>query len=107
MWLLSDERPLFFNHSFEERLTGMTDAGHTFDPDCPVIYQISVQGYLDKSRADWFDGMVIVPQVGAEGVTVTQLTGEVVDQAALLGLLRKLYDLGLTLLLIERVELKN
>ena len=85
----------------------MTDAGHTFNPDSPVIYQIIVQGYLDKSRADWFDGMVIVPQVVAEGVSITQLTGEVVDQAALLGLLRKLYDLGLTLLLVKRIELKN
>jgi hypothetical protein len=107
MWLFSDPRPVFCNRSFEKRLTGMTDAGHTFNPDCPVIYQISVQGYLDKSRADWFDGMVIVPQVGAEGVSITQLTGEVVDQAALLGLLRKLYDLGLTLLLVKRIELKN
>jgi hypothetical protein len=85
----------------------MTDAGHTFSPDSPVIYQISVQGFLDKNRADWFDGMVIVPQVDADGVCLTQLTGEVVDQAALLGLLRKLYDLGLTLLLVKRIELKN
>ena len=85
----------------------MTDAGHTFNPDCPVIYQISVQGYLDERRADWFDGMVIVPQVSAEGVSITQLTGEVVDQAALLGLLRKLYDLGLTLISVKRIELNN
>jgi hypothetical protein len=85
----------------------MTDVGPTLNPDCPVIYEITVQGYLDKSRADWFDGMVIEPQVGAEGVSVTQLTGEVVDQAALLGLLRKLYDLGLTLLLVKRIDMKN
>lgn len=83
----------------------MTDAGHKFNPDCPVIYQITVQGYLDESRADWFDGMSIVPQEGAEGMSVTRLTGEVVDQAALHGLLRKLYDLGLSLLSIKRIEL--
>lgn len=83
----------------------MTDAGHKFNPDCPVIYQVTVQGYLDKSRADWFDGMSIVPQEGAEGMSVTRLTGEVVDQAALHGLLRKLYDLGLSLLSIKRIEL--
>ena len=83
----------------------MTDAGRTFDPDCPVIYQMTVQGYLDERRSDWFDGMAIEPQVDAEGMRVTRLTGEVVDQAALLGLLRKLYDLGLSLLSIERIEL--
>ena len=81
----------------------MTDAGHTFHPDSPVIYQISVQGYLDKSRADWFDGMDIEPQVDADGRSVTKLTGKVVDQAALHGLLRKLYDLGLSLLSIKRI----
>ena len=41
----------------------MTDAGHKFKPDCPANYQITVQGYLDKSRADWFDGMVIEPLI--------------------------------------------
>ena len=82
----------------------MTDAGRTCDPDCPVIYQMTVQGYLDERRSDWFDGMAIEPQIDAEGMSVTRLTGEVVDQAALLGLLRKLYDLGLSLLSIERIE---
>ena len=82
----------------------MTDAGRTFDPDCPVIYQMTHQGYLDERRSDWFDGMAIEPQIDAEGMSVTRLTGEVVDQAALLGLLRKLYDLGLSLLAIERIE---
>ena len=83
----------------------MTDAGHTFNPDCPVIYQITVQGYLDERRADWFDGMAIEPQVDADGRSVTKLTGRVVDQAALHGLLRRLYDLGLSLLSIKRIEL--
>jgi len=82
----------------------MTDAGHTLNPDCPVIYQITVRGYLDQSRADWFDGMAIEPQVDAEGRSIARLTGEVVDQAALHGLLRKLYDLGLSLLSIKRNE---
>jgi hypothetical protein len=83
----------------------MIDAEHNFNPDCPVIYQITVQGYLDESRSDWFDGMAIEPQVEADGRSVTKLTGKVVDQAALHGLLRKLHDLGLSLLLIKRNEL--
>ena len=64
-----------------------------------------MQGYLDERRADWFDGMAIEPQVDAGGMNVTWLTGEVVDQAALHGLLRKLYDLGLSLLSVKRIEL--
>ena len=83
----------------------MTDAGHKFKPDCPVIYQIIVQGYLDENRSDWFDGMDIEPQVDADGRSVTKLTGMVVDQAALQGLLRKLYDLGLSLLSMQGKEL--
>ena len=83
----------------------MTDAEHTFNPDCPAIYQITVQGYLDESRSDWFDSMAIEPQVDADGKSVTKLTGKVVDQAALHGLLRKLYDLGLSLLSTKRIEL--
>ena len=83
----------------------MTDAEYMFNPDCPVIYQITVQGYLDERRADWFDGMAIEPQVDADGRSVTKLTGRVVDQAALHGLLRRLYDLGLSLLSIKRIEL--
>ena len=83
----------------------MTDAGHKFKPDWPVIYKIIVQGYLDENRSDWFDGMDIEPQVDADGRSVTKLTGMVVDQAALQGLLRKLYDLGLSLLSMQRKEL--
>ncbi len=50
-------------------------------------------------------GMTIVPQVLAEDTTITTLTGTVVDQAALHGLLRKLYALGMPLLSVNRVEL--
>ena len=83
----------------------MTDAEHNINPDCPVIYQITVQGYLDESRSDWFDGMDIEPEVDEDGRSVTKLAGKVVDQAALHGLLRKLYDLGLSLLSMKRDEL--
>jgi hypothetical protein len=82
----------------------MTDAGRMVDPDRPVIYQIIVQGYLDESRSDWFDGMAIEHQVDSAGSGVTKLTGKVIDQAALHGLVRNLYDLGLTLLSVNRIE---
>ena len=72
--------------------------------DCPAVYQIEVQGYLDESRSDWFDDMAIVPQVDAQGASITRLTGRIIDQAALHGLLLKLYDLGMPLLLVNCIE---
>jgi hypothetical protein len=74
------------------------------DLDCPATYVIEVQGWLDESWSDWFDGMDVVPQVSAEGKTITKLTGGVIDQAALLGLLRRLHNLHLRLLSVNRVE---
>jgi hypothetical protein len=82
----------------------MTRARQALTLDCPTTYQIEVQGYLDENRAEWFDGMSLVPQVLAEDRTITTLTGRVVDQAALHGLLRKLYMLGLPLLSLKRIE---
>ena len=77
------------------------------DPDCPATYAIEVQGWLDESWSDWFDDMDVVPEVTAEGTTITKLTGIVVDQAALLGLLRRLHNLHLRLLSVNQVERKE
>jgi hypothetical protein len=74
------------------------------DLDCPATYVIEVKGWLDESWSDWFDGMDVVPEVSAEGTTITKLTGTIVDQAALLGLLRRLHNLHLRLLSVNRVE---
>lgn len=62
------------------------------------IYHIRIQGSLDAKWSDWFDGFCITPQANDE----TWLTGPVVDQAALHGLLAKIRDLGLPLLLVKR-----
>ena len=75
--------------------------------DHPAIYQIDVQGYLETHWSDWFDGMDIFPQVSEDGVRTTRLTGTVIDQAALHGLLRKLYDMGMPLISVSCVELKT
>jgi len=63
------------------------------------VYQIRVKGNLDRKWSDWFDGFTIVSQAHDE----TLLTGPVADQAALHGLLAKVRDLGLPLLLVKRV----
>ena len=62
------------------------------------IYQITVQGKLDESWSDWFDGMKITVEHDA-----TTLTGHVVDQAALHGILNKIRDLNLALISVNCV----
>jgi len=65
--------------------------------DRPVTYQIKVPGHLDESWSEWAGGMTITVESEGDGPPVTILTGTV-DQAALQGLLRRLYALGLPLI---------
>ena len=75
------------------------------DSDKRWIYYITVQGRLDQSWSHWFNGMAIECQ-GVDEAATTTLTGLVVDQPALRGLLNKLWDLNLTLVSVSRVERK-
>ena len=65
----------------------------------PACYQIKVKGRLGDQWSDWFEGMTI-----ANEENVTTLTGEVVDQAALHGLLNRIRDIGLQLISVNRIE---
>ena len=65
-----------------------------------MIYHIRVKGYLDRRWVSWFIDMDISLEVDGN----TLLTGPVVDQAALFGLLKKIRDLGLELISMERFE---
>lgn len=69
----------------------------------PAIYTIRIEGQLDSQWADWFDDMTITFEEDGN----TLLTGLVIDQAALHGLLKKIRDLGLTLISICPGEKKN
>ena len=69
----------------------------------PGRYEIRIKGHLDKRRADWFEGLTIRLEDNGE----TLLTGPVVDQAALHGLLRKVRDLGLPLLSLNCINYEN
>ena len=64
----------------------------------PVIYEIHIEGQLKPGWSDWLDGMTITLLESGE----TLLTGPLADQAALLGLLMKLHNFGLLLLLVKR-----
>jgi hypothetical protein len=68
--------------------------------DLSLVYQIRIEGHLGSQWTDWFGGMTITPE--ANGITV--LTGILIDQSALHGLLKKLRDLGVPLLSINRIE---
>jgi hypothetical protein len=70
----------------------------TTDSRQPMVYQIRIQGHLDSEWTDWFEGLTIT----LEDNGVTLLRGLVVDQAALYGLLRKVRDLGMPLLAVNR-----
>ena len=69
----------------------------------PATYQIVVPGHLDANWTEWSDRMVITADCQPDGQPVTTLTGTI-DQAALQGLLRHLYALGLPLISVTWVE---
>ena len=70
------------------------------DPGQPTVYQIRIKGHLGLEWTDWFGGLTLTLEDNGE----TLLTGPVVDQAALHGVLRKVRDVGMPLLSVIRVK---
>jgi hypothetical protein len=70
------------------------------DPGKPTVYKIRIKGHLDPEWSDWFEGLTVTLEEDGE----TLLTGPVIDQAALHGLLKKVRDLGMPLLSVCPVE---
>ena len=70
------------------------------DPGQPIVYQIRMEGHLDAPWTNWFSGLTITLEETGD----TLLTGPVVDQAALFGLLKKIRDLGMPLVSLNRVD---
>jgi hypothetical protein len=81
----------------------MEEAGRKLSLDRPANYEIKVPGHLDESWSDWVGGMTITIESEGDGPPVTTLTG-MLDQAALQGLLRRLYSLGLPLVSVICLE---
>ena len=70
------------------------------DPDQPVIYEIRIKGHLGHQWTDWFGEVAFTLEENGD----TLITGPVVDQAALHGLLKKVRDLGMPLISVNGVE---
>jgi hypothetical protein len=70
------------------------------DPHESMTYQIRLKGHLGHEWTDWFEGLTITLEEDGD----TLLTGPVVDQAALHGLLKKVRDLGMPLVSVSPVE---
>ena len=70
------------------------------DPGQPTVYQIRIKGHLGREWAEWFGGLAVRLTDNGE----TLLTGPVVDQAALHGVLRKVRDVGMPLLSVNHVK---
>jgi hypothetical protein len=73
------------------------------DPAQTTVYQIRIKGHLSDQWIGWFDGLTITREVDGD----TLLTGPIVDQAALFGILKKVRDLGLALVSINCIEPGN
>ncbi len=72
-------------------------------PGTQAVYEIKVKGHLDHSYcSQWMDEL----QVTLEDNGETVLSGPIPDQAALFGLLNRIRDLGLPLLLVKRIQPK-
>jgi hypothetical protein len=100
----SPHRAVSFGQTNNERKNArrMMSDKQTFDEkhNQHQYYEIRIKGHLDDRWADWFEGLTITLEDNGD----TLLTGTVVDQAALHGLLKKVRDLGMPLLSVSPVE---
>jgi hypothetical protein len=72
--------------------------------DQPGAYRICVHGTLDASWADYFDEMTFSTSTAPDGSPITTLSGGLADQAAVQGVLQKLYNLGFPLISVEKLD---
>lgn len=79
-------------------------AEKSLPPSTSRFYRITVEGKIDPSWSDWLGGIQFVSRKEANDMTVTTLCGALIDQAALRGLLNRLWDLNLIVRSVEQVD---
>jgi hypothetical protein len=72
--------------------------------DQPATYQIVIKGRLDANWTEWFDNLAITVTKDESGTVITTLTGPIMDQGVLHGLLARVRDLGLPLLEVRCLD---
>ena len=72
--------------------------------DPGATYEIQVEGELDQSWEEWFSSLTVTLEDSGDQPPTTTLTGAVADQAALRGMLCRLWDLNLTIVSVRRIE---
>ena len=65
-----------------------------------AVYEIRVKGHLDGRWSEWFDGLTIAHVENGDAL----LSGDIVDQSALHGVLNKVRDLGVPLMAVHRIK---
>jgi len=93
--------PVYCSYSRKKSRANMTKQNdNTPLTSQPGLYQIRIEGHLDAQWTDWFSGLAVT----LEDNGYTLLAGPVADQSALFGLLKKVRDLGMPLVSVNRVD---
>jgi hypothetical protein len=69
-----------------------------------MVYQIKVNGKLDKSWSDWLGGAMIASELEENGTIITTLTVDATDQPALFGILDRIRDMNLLPISVELID---
>lgn len=85
----------------------MNQEGEYFSLSQPLSYRVSVQGRVGERWQDWFEQLAITVERGRSDIPITLLEGTLADQAALHGLLRKLYTLGFVILSLKCTDIRS
>lgn len=77
--------------------------GRKVNFDQPTRYRIQVRGRLPEHSAAWFEGFSVLTKTDEDGLLTSTLIGFIQDQSALQGVLRRIHDLGIALLLVQQL----